>query len=107
MSGLELCLQVFVYLEGLTHIFVHKKLIRDGQGDQKFSSIGGSLKIRKPTNEPEEDMLDSFLFSVDHVSLEIGIKITGVAQNFQESTDSLLGLVLGFLLYVNGVVYGV
>lgn len=46
MSGLELSLEIFVVLEGLSHLLIDQELIWDIKWDQVFGGIGSSLKFR-------------------------------------------------------------
>ena len=52
-------------------------------------------------------MLDSFLFSVDNISLERWIEITWVSQNLEVTADSILSLILGLSLDVNWLMLGI
>ena len=46
MSGLELSLEIFVVLEGLSHLFIDQELIWYIKWYQVFGGIGSSLKFR-------------------------------------------------------------
>ena len=46
MSGLELSLEIFVVLEGLSHLFIDQELIWDIKWYQIFGGICSSLKFR-------------------------------------------------------------
>ena len=52
-------------------------------------------------------MLDSFLFSVNNISLERWIEITWVSQNLEVTADSILSLILGLSLDVNRLMLGI
>ena len=52
-------------------------------------------------------MLDSFLFSVNNISLERWIEITWVSQNLEVTADSILSLILGLSLDVNWLMLGI
>lgn len=104
MSGLELSLQVLVDLEGLAHLIVHEELIGDGKGHQELGSVGLALELRKLGDDPVEDVLDGALVSVDDVPLELWGVVGGVAEDLKKAADALLGLILAFLLDVDGQV---
>jgi len=46
-------------------------------------------------------MLESALFTMDNVAAEVRVEIGRIAQNLQETTNTLFGLILSFLLQVN------
>lgn len=46
MSGLELSLEIFVILEGLSHLFIDQEFIWNFKWHQIFGGIGSSLKFR-------------------------------------------------------------
>lgn len=49
-------------------------------------------------------MLDSFLLSMDHISLESWVKVTWVTKHLEVPADSLLSLVLGLSLNIDVLV---
>jgi hypothetical protein len=79
VSSLELCLQIFVYLEGLSHLIINKELIRNGQWNQELGSVSLSLQLWKFGNNPIQNVLDGSLFTMHNVSLEIGVEVRRVS----------------------------
>jgi len=104
MGGLEFSLQIFVHLIGVAHIVVHEILVRDLKGHEELGSVCLPLKVRKSREQPEEDVLERFLLTVDHVAAEVRIEVAGVAQHLQEPADALFGLFLRLLLHVDALV---
>ena len=45
MHGLELSLEVSEDLHGITHLFVHHKLVRHLEGHEEAGGVGLSLQI--------------------------------------------------------------
>ncbi len=101
MSSLELGLEVLINLEGITHLIINQKLVWDGERNQELSSVCLSLEFLKSRDDPEKDMLQGSLFTMNDISLEVRVKIRWIAQYFEETAHSLLSLVLCLLLNVN------
>ena len=101
MSSLKLSLQILVDLEGIAHFIINEELIWDGQRNQELSSIGFALELLESSDDPIQNVLDCAFVSMDHISLEVRIKVRWISEDLQESTYSLLGLILSFLLDIN------
>jgi len=101
MDGLELSLQILVHLHGFAHLLVDHELVRDSKGHEEASGISFALEVTHSCEHPEENVMEGFLVSMDHLSTEVGVEICRVAQNLKEATNTLLRLVLGLLLHVN------
>lgn len=104
MSGLELSLKILIDLEGLSHLLINDELIRNCEWYQELSSICLSLKFLESGDNPVQDMLDCSLVTVHHISHEAGTVVRGIPEDFQEPTDSLLGLILSLFLDINSKV---
>ena len=63
------------------------------------------MELGKAGHDPEKDMLQGALFSVDHIPLEVGVEVAVVTEHLKEATDTLLSLVLSLFLYINSLVY--
>ena len=101
MCSLELSLEIFISLESLSHLIVSQELVWDLKRHQEFSGVCSSLQFWKFGYNPEKKMLNSLLFSMDNISLEVWVKVAWIAKDLQEAADSLLGLVLRFSLDIN------
>jgi len=101
MGSLELSLEIFISLEGLSHLIVSQELVWDLKRHQEFSGVCSSLQFWKFGYNPEKKMLNSLLFSMDNISLEVRVKVAWIAEDLQEAADSLLGLVLRLSLDIN------
>jgi hypothetical protein len=64
-------------------------LLRNEVGHKELGSLCLFLKITHSLEHPLEDVLDSFLFSMNQISLKANRVVRGVTENFQESTDPL------------------
>jgi hypothetical protein len=49
-------------------------------------------------------MLDGFFLSMDNITTIVGVIVSGIAENFEETTDALFCFFLGFFLLVNRLV---
>jgi hypothetical protein len=101
MCSLELSLEIFVSLEGLSHLIISQVLVWDLERHQEFGSVCSSLQFWKLRDNPEKKMLDSLLFSMDNIPLEVRVKVAWITKDLQEAADSLLGLVLSLSLDIN------
>jgi hypothetical protein len=101
MGSLEFGLQVLVVLEGVLHLLVDQELVRDLQWHEELSCVGPSLQLWELCDEPMQQMLHGLLLTMNNISLERWIEIAGIAKDFKESADSLLGLVLSLTLNIN------
>lgn len=104
MHGLKLSLEIAVLILGYAHIFVNEELVGDGKRHQELSSVGLALKVLKTAAHPPQNVLDGLLVAVNDFSTEVGVKVCGVAEYLQVATDTLLSLVLSFLLHVDVLV---
>jgi hypothetical protein len=52
MGGLELSLQIFVVLEGLSHFLVNEELIWDIKRNQELGGISSSLELWLLRDQP-------------------------------------------------------
>ena len=75
MSGLELSLEILIYLECVTHLVINQEFVWDGKRDQEFSSVCLSLEFLKSGNDPEKDMLESSFLTMNDISLEVRVKV--------------------------------
>jgi hypothetical protein len=101
MCGLELSLEIFVSLEGLSHFIVSQEFVWDLKRHQEFGSVCSPLQFWKLGDNPEKKMLDGLLFTMNNIPLKVWIEVTWVPKDLQEPADSLLGLVLSLSLDIN------
>jgi hypothetical protein len=101
MGGLELCLEILVGIEDLLHFFIDKELIGDKHWYQKSCGICAPLKLRHFGKEPEKQVLNGSLFTMNQLTLERGIEVSRIAKHLEETTDSLLSLILSLSLDVD------
>ena len=103
VHSLEFSLQVLVDLKGVAHLFVVHVLVGDLEWDEEFGGVSLSLQVWQSAEEPVENMLQRAFLTIDDIATIIRIKVTWVPQNFQEAADTLLRLLLRFLLHINGL----
>jgi hypothetical protein len=101
MCCLEFSLKILVVLECFPHFVITKELIWNLKWHQELGSVCSSRQLRELCDDPEEEMLNCLLFSMDNISLKVWVEITWVSKNLEEATDSLLCLILGFSLDIN------
>ena len=101
MNCLEFSLQVLVALNGVSHLVIDHEFIRDLERNQELGSVRLSVEVWKTRKEPVEDVMANLLLTMHDVSAVVRVEVAGVAQNFQESADALLGLLASFLLHVD------
>ena len=101
VHSLEFSLQVLVDLHGVAHLLVVHIFVRDLKRHQELSSVSLSLQVWESTEEPIKNVLECAFLSIDDIAAIVRIEVAGIAQNFQESTDTLLCLLLRLLLHVN------
>lgn len=101
MGSLELSLEVLVSLEGLSHFIISQEFVWDLKRHQEFGGVCSPLQFWKLGDNPEKKMLNGLLFSMDNIPLEVWIEVTWIAEDLQESTDSLLSLVLSLSLNID------
>ena len=108
MSSFELSLKILVDLMGLSDGLITKELIWDLKRHQKLGSISTPSKLLIPAEHPVHDVLNSLFLTMDHLSLEVGVEVSWVSQDFEVAADSILSLILGLTLNVDlvGVVQG-
>ena len=104
MDGLKLSLQVLVNLEDVSHILVVHILIWNLERHKELGCVGLSGEILETTEKPVENVLKGALFSMDNVAAVVWVEITGVAQDLQKATYTLLSLLLSLLLHIDGLV---
>ncbi len=100
VDSLEFSLEIFVSLEGVSHVLVMHELVWNLQRHQELGSVSFALQIVKAGNKPIEDMVEGTLFSVSDISHKVRIEIGRITKNFQETTNALFSFLLGFLLHV-------
>jgi len=101
---LELGLEILVDLVRLLHLLIDQELVWDLERHKEFGGISPSLKFGQLGHEPVQQVLDSALLTMHDVPLERRVEVRRVAKHFEEATDALLGLVLGFALDVDTLV---
>lgn len=101
VHSLELSLQVLVDLHGVAHLLVVHIFVRDLKRHQELSSVSLSLQVWESTEEPIKNVLECAFLSIDDIAAIVRIEVARIAQNFQESADTLLCLLLRLLLHVN------
>jgi hypothetical protein len=97
MGSLELSLEVLVHGVDITHFIVNEVFVRDLERNQEFSSVCLTLEVGHARGQPPEDVLEGLLLSMDHISAEVGVEVSGVSEDLQKSTDSLFSLISSFL----------
>ena len=78
-------------------------LVGDLQGNQELGSVSLSLQVGEAAKEPVEDVLEGAFLPVDNIAAVVGVEVTGVAKDFEEAANTLLGLFLRLFLHVYGL----
>ena len=103
MHGLELSLQVLVDLKSVAHILVVHVLVRDLKWHKELGGVRLSSEILQPAEKPIENVLQSTLLTMDNITTIVRVKITWIAKYFEEAANTLLSLLLGLFLHVDGL----
>lgn len=104
MHCLELCLQVLVDLEGVSHVFVVHKLVWDLQRHKELGCVCLSLQVRKTTEQPVKNVLERAFLTVNNISAIVGVEVARISQYFKETAYAFFRFLLSFLLHVNSPV---
>ena len=76
-------------------------LVRDLEGNEELGCVCLSLQVWQSTKEPVEDVLQGTFFTMDNIAAIRWIEITWVTKNLKEAANSLLCLLLSFLLHID------
>lgn len=98
MSCLELSLEILINLEGVAHFIINQEFIRNGKWNQEFGSVSFALELLESSYDPEENVLNGSLVTMNNISLKVRVEVRRISENLKEAADSLLGLVLLLLL---------
>ena len=101
MSGLEFSLQVLVVLVSFLHLLIDKELVWDLEWNQEFCGISSPLEFGHFSDEPKQQVLNGSLLTMHNFALERWVEVSWVSQDFEETTNALLSLILGFSLDIN------
>ena len=78
------------------HVFVG-----DLQGNQELRSVSLSLQVWETAQEPVEDVLEGAFLSMDNITAVVRVEVAGIAEDFEETANTLLSLFLSLFLHVN------